>query len=261
MDCIENTWAIWTWTWWKAPYSLNLRCEWEWLIEPLIYNWSGITHQSFCFANKIPWTCPCRKCTWYVRDKNWLETPVEDFEVCKPWCPQQEECNWNPICEECLQDPESCIDIPPIWPWPNEVIVECNTWLVYHRSGIDFSRFSLANRIPWDCPYRQCSWIVINNNWNIISTWSFQVPGTWCDPGWGWGWWGDWTWEIPIIPIDIDDIDSPIIPAECISCPCNYADFANSLNINDKIKAILLDDTINTIYSQTVPVFLKEFLE
>ena len=76
-----------------------------------------------------------------------------------------------------------------------------------------------------------------------------------------WGWNGtSWNWQATTI-VDLDGTDSPIIPAECMSCPCNYADFANSLNVNDKIKALLWDDSINTIYSQSIPVFLSEFLE
>ena len=108
--------------------------------------------------------------------------------------------------------------------------------------------------IPWDCPCRQCQRTATNST--RTSTWNFQLCDPECQPDQPWTWNEIW-WDIPI---NLNDIDAPIIVSECISCPCNYADFANTLNINDKVKAILWDDALNTIYNQSVPVFLKEFL-
>ena len=121
--------------------------------------------------------------------------------------------------------------------------------------------------IIWDCPCRQCERTVINASWTTTSNWNFQVCEPECNSWggwWGWEWWWEWWWswnsiDPPEIPGGNEQ--SPITPWECISCPCNYADFESSLNINDRIKAILLDDSISVIYSQTTPTYLKEFLE
>ena len=98
----------------------------------------------------------------------------------------------------------------------------------------------------------------MNSNWNITSSWDIEICNTWCN------WWGNWWgnengWIIPV-SIDINNIDTPIITSECLACPCNYVDFANSLNINDKIKAVLRDDSLSTIYSQSNSIYLNDFL-
>ena len=254
-DCINSTWHLGSRFGWAAPYDLTLECDYDtW--NPILYGRSGILNNTFCFANKIPWSCPCRQCRWLVTDSNWIQSPTTEFQVCSLWCnpTPPDSCEWNPLCDECEQNPESCIDIPA-WPWPNDVIVQCEPNLSYHRSGINISKFSLANKIPWDCPCRQCTWTVINWSGTVTSTWNFQVCNlSWCDPE------NPEIPEIPVIPPDINWPDTPIIPAECLQCPCNYADFANDLNINDRIKAILWDDSISTIYSQSFPVYVWEFL-
>ena len=255
IECENNAESIWSRSGWVAPYDVTLECDYN-TDSPLLYGRSWIMNNSFCFANRIPWSCPCRQCRWLVTDSNWIQSHFNEFLVCNSWCnpTPPDPCDWNPLCDECEQDPESCIDTP--WPWPSDVIVQCEPDLSYHWSWINVSRFSLANRIPWDCPCRQCTRTVINSSGTTTSTWNFQVCEPWCDPGW-WGW---NTWDIPVIPPDINWPDVPIIPAECLQCPCNYADFANALNINDRVKAILRDDTISTIYNQSFPVYIWEFL-
>ena len=257
-ECENNTGSLGSRSGGVAPYDLTLECDYNtW--NPILYGRSGILNNTFCFANKIPWSCPCRQCRWRVTDSNWIQSSTTEFQVCTPWCnpTPPDPCEWNPFCEECEENPESCIDIPS-WPGPNDVIVQCEPNLSYHRSGIDVSTFSLANKIPWDCPCRQCTWTVINWSGAVTSTWNFQVCNlSWCDPE------NPENPEIPVIPVvppDINGTDVPIISAECLQCPCNYADFANTLNINDRVKAILWDDSISVIYNQSFPVYIWEFL-
>lgn len=52
-----------------------------------------------------------------------------------------------------------------------------------------------------------------------------------------------------------------IFPNECLSCPCTFSDFANSLNIDDKVKAILWDIDMNVLYSESIPESIKQFLQ
>ena len=253
-NCANSSWSLGTRSGGTAPYELSLECDYN-TDTPVIYSRSWIIKNTFCFANMIPWNCPCRQCRWRVTDVNWVQSHFTEFPICNQWCisTPPDPCEWNPLCDECEQDPESCISMPP---WSDSVIVQCEPNLSYHWSGINVPNFSLGNKIPWDCPCRQCTWTTTNASGTVTSTWDFQVCEPWCEPGW----WGS-TWDIPIIPPDINWPDTPIIPAECLQCPCNYADFANDLNINDKVKAILWDDSISTIYSQSFPVYIWEFLD
>ncbi len=261
--CLQNPETCASWSGWVWPYNLTARCE----PDNTPYFRYNISSNNFSFLNIFTWSCPCRQCHWFVSDSNGIKSITGDFQVCNDSCiidpdwpdnpTPPDPCEWNPFCEECEQNSEYCIDIPS-WPGPSDVIVQCEPNLSYHWSGINISSFSLANRIPWDCPCRQCTWTVINWSGTVTSTWNFQVCNlSWCDPE-------DpenpEIPEIPIIPPDINWTDTPIIPAECIQCPCNYADFANALNINDKVKAILWDDSMSIIYNQSFPIYIWEFL-
>ena len=193
---------------------------------------------NFSFNWLFPWACPCKTCHWYVQDSDGNVSYTRDFQVCNDGCESPTDpCIWNPFCVDCIDNPDNC--------------VQCEPDLEYYRSNIDVSSFSLANKIPWGCPCRQCQWSS-TSSWGV-STWSFQVCEPWCNPDQPWWGWID-------IPININGTDTPIIVSECLSCPCNYVDFANSLNIDDKVKAILRDDSLTTLYNRSVPVFLKEFL-
>ena len=112
------------------------------------------------------------------------------------------------------------------------------------------------------------------------------------DGDWDWDWDGDWDGDVdsdwdgipdhldacPTIPenwngatdsdwcpeVDIDGIvdeDAGVSVKECLSCPCDFSDFANNLNIKDSIKAILWDFDMTTIYSETIPESIKHFLK
>ncbi|MCK9466710.1 MAG: thrombospondin type 3 repeat-containing protein [Candidatus Absconditabacterales bacterium] len=65
----------------------------------------------------------------------------------------------------------------------------------------------------------------------------------------------------PEIDIDGEIDDSGISVKECFSCPCDYSDFANDLNIKDRVKAILWDFDMTTIYSETIPESIRQFLK
>lgn len=52
-----------------------------------------------------------------------------------------------------------------------------------------------------------------------------------------------------------------ILPKECLSCPCVFSDFANDLNIDDKIKAVLRDINMEILYSESIPESIKQFLQ
>lgn len=202
---------------------------------------------NFSFNGLLPWACPCKTCYWYVQDSLGNVSYTRKFQVCGDDCghePPPDPCSLNPFCDDCIENPDNCVPIPG---WPAELLVQCEPDLEYYWTNIRIPMFSLANMIPWDCPCRQCQWIS-TNSWTTL-TWSFQVCEPWCEPIWPW--WGD----TPII-----DPDTPIVVSECLSCPCNYVDFTNSLNIDDKVKAILRDDSMTTLYNRSAPVFLKEFL-
>ena len=242
---------------------MSVQCDADFNNNPLFYEWSNVVWHNICFANRIPWSCPCRQCHWYVTDSLGQITSTRDFKVCTPGCDPN--CEWEPFYNKCLENPDDCIKLPE-WSWPTEINVECEGDLSYYWSGEYCSKFPLAHMIPWDCPCRQCRWTASNSS--RTSTWTFQLcdqnSGCWSGGSWGWSWSGwSWSWNNSVwweIPINLNDIDTPIIVSECNSCPCNYADFANTLNINDRIKAILRDDSLNTIYNQSIPVFLNEFL-
>jgi len=129
--------------------------------------------------------------------------------------------------------------------------------------------------------------------WGGTWIWGGIWGGTWIWGGiWGGTWiWGginfddeDWDWipdhldACPTIPenyngiedsdwcpeIDVDklnDEEANITAKECFSCPCNFSDFANDLNIKDKVKAILWDFGMTTIYSETIPENIRQFLQ
>ncbi|HOG15061.1 MAG TPA: hypothetical protein PK674_00585, partial [Candidatus Absconditabacterales bacterium] len=66
----------------------------------------------------------------------------------------------------------------------------------------------------------------------------------------------------PEIDVDkLNDEEANITAKECFSCPCNFSDFANDLNIKDKVKAILWDFGMTTIYSETIPENIRQFLQ
>ena len=181
-------------------------------------------------------------------------------------CPNiPENYNW-------IKDYDWC---PEIW---NGKICSVNNFNYYDYSF----RWWLWDNI-WDNNISWWDWGSIGGNsgswwgWGSGSWWDWG-SGSWWDWGsgswWGWGsgswwdwgsgsWWdwggGDWNdnWEIPI---DINNIDTPIVVSECLSCPCNYADFASNLNIGDQIQAILRDYNLDTIFSQTTPISLKLFM-
>ena len=243
--CLLDPELCWMWTWWVWPYSVTAWCE----PENIIYSWNNIMWNNFSFNWLFSWACPCKTCHWYVQDSEGNISYTRDFQVCNDGCESPiDPCIWNPFCVDCIDNPDNCINISD---WPADLLVQCEPDLEYYRSNIDVSSFSLANKIPWDCPCRQCQWSS-TSSWGV-STWSFQVCEPWCSPDQPWWGWID-------IPININGTDTPIIVSECLSCPCNYVDFANSLNIDDKVKAILRDDSLTTLYNRSVPVFLKEFL-
>lgn len=61
--------------------------------------------------------------------------------------------------------------------------------------------------------------------------------------------------------MDIWEDDSFIIEPECFACPCNFSEFANTLNINDSIKAVLRDYNMTTIYNDSIPESIKLYLK
>ena len=248
-DRLDDTGSLWIRSGWTAPFKISVICEdSEWIV----FEQTNITGHNFCFANRLSGSCnPYRQCHRWITDALGLSSSIGDFKVSSNNC--NNDCKWDPFCLKCIDDPDDCIRFD--WEWPTDITVNCETDLIYHWSGVYWSMFPVAHMFPWSCdPYRQCNWIAVN--WSGISTWTFQVYDPECESHASW-------WNIVIgweTPIDFGNIDSSII-SECNSCPCNYADFANSLNINDKVKALLWDDSKSTIYNQSVPVFLKEFLE
>jgi hypothetical protein len=77
---------------------------------------------------------------------------------------------------------------------------------------------------------------------------NFQVCKDECD---------SW-WENPTPPAPTPDW--PITTPECLACPCNYTDFWNTLTLNDDVKAILLDLWMTTLYSESIPVWIMQYL-
>ncbi len=77
----------------------------------------------------------------------------------------------------------------------------------------------------------------------------------------------DWCPEIwlnescNIWPNNMKIPENNIIQNECLSCPCAFSDFANDLNINDKVKAILWDFDMKIIYSESIPDSIRQFLQ
>lgn len=54
---------------------------------------------------------------------------------------------------------------------------------------------------------------------------------------------------------------STIIPAECLSCPCAFSDFASDLILDDKIGAKLWDLNMEVLYSESIPEPIRQYLE
>jgi len=138
------------------------------------------------------------------------------------------------------------------------------------------NQMDLNNNWWWD----SCDWLYYDN-WN----------DNWIN--WDWDIDSDWDWIIddldacPLIPenynwiedfdgcpeiwssadcnlgnINYDDVGiNPIIPTECLSCPCAFSDFANDLILDDKVQATLWDLDMNVMYSESIPEPIKQFLE
>ena len=60
---------------------------------------------------------------------------------------------------------------------------------------------------------------------------------------------------------NIATIENTITQKECLACPCEFSDFANDLNINDTVKAVLWDFDMKTIYSESIPESVRQFLQ
>jgi hypothetical protein len=64
--------------------------------------------------------------------------------------------------------------------------------------------------------------------------------------------------EPPITPWDDD---WPITTPECLSCPCIFTDYWDTLNIHDDVKAVLFDYSMNILYWETIPVGIMQYLD
>lgn len=168
----------------------------------------------------------CNNCIWDVNNCNWWPT-----NIC-----------WNGQSE----NNGTWIG----WKWPYNVTAQCDNKPndIKHWYNISWQCFSFEKYFESDCPCNQCHWFVQDVDWEISEMQNFQVCKDECD---------SW-WENPTPPAPTPDW--PITTPECLACPCNYTDFWNTLTLNDDVKAILLDLWMTTLYSESIPVWIMQYL-
>lgn len=263
-SCDLQTSAFWTWTA-TPPYSLTLECP----DLDILYDRTNITDNCFPLDDKVPWQCPCATCYRVVKWADWVISQKKEFSVCAPECdttliadwPEwpvpgcsgndcNDICTWNvnscpscngdPNCNVCENNPVSC-GIWTGWVWPFEIKAWCDpdTALIYSWTNISWHRFSFANIFEWTCPCKVCHRVVEDSIWNIAERHDFNVCTEDCDV---------WWW------------DGPEVMDECLSCPCNYTDYWNTLSTKDDVKAILFDFWMTTLYTESIPVTIMQYL-
>ena len=274
-NCEQDPDSCGTWTWWEWPFVITSRCE----DENILYQWFNITSRNFSFNNIFEWDCPCRVCHRFVSSSDWLVSGIKDIYICNnctpdsPWiisewpdvpvtpcvwnecdnvcqwdvndCPS---CNWSPDCDWCEQNPDSC-GTWTWWEWPFIITARCESnSIIYQRFNITSLEFSFANIFEWDCPCRVCHRFVEDELWNVSETNDIFVCNEECNNP-----------TDPDVPTIIPG-DEPIETPECLSCPCIFTDYWDTLNINDKVKAILFDYDMSVIYWETIPVSIMQYL-
>jgi len=168
-------------------------------------------------------------------------------------------CEWS-NCDNCVWNVNNCNILCPdnqtsnesniTWTWgvwPYMVMVQCEWNIEKQRTNISWQCLTLEKQFEWNCPCNQCRWFVQDSNWDTIDWLDFQV----CKEECAW-------WDEPTPPTPLPD--GPITTQECLACPCNYTDFWNTLSLNDDVKAILLDLWMTTLYSETIPVWIMQYL-
>ena len=233
-------------------------------------------------SNIFEASCPCNICQRSVSVKRkWktISTPRTKFQVCKEWCEPNPwvwptpgpnpiipdgpdwpvPCEWSD-CNNCVWNVNNCNIMCQNnqtsnesnitwtwWVWPYMVTARCDWTSEKQRTNISWQCLTLEKQFEWNCPCNQCHWFVQDSNWDVSDILDFQVCKEECE----------W-WDEPSTPTPLPD--GPITTQECLACPCNYTDFWNTLSLNDDVKAILLDLNMTTLYSESIPVWIMQYL-
>ena len=294
-DCSNSNFAARWKTKLMWPFTVTVSC----LKDTNLHIRSNITNHCIWLDGALKWTCPCDTCQRSVSakvGKKMISSPRKKFQVCGEWCnpsPNPEpspiiadwpewpvlDCEEGKDCNDCIWDVSNCDT--PWWGgwwewwgsgslcWDNQESPESNgTWIggvepytvtawcdwvnneeKKQRNNIYGQCFPFEKYFPWDCPCNQCHWFVEDSNWNHSDILNFKVCKEECK------WWDD---DNPPSPTPTPD--GPITTPECLSCPCIYTDYGNNLSLNDDVKAILLDLDMNTLYSESIPVWIMQYL-
>ena len=180
--CRPNPELCGAWSGWVWPFSVTARCSYD--SGVVNHSWSNIIWHEFSFAGYFPSVCPCEPCHRYVTDSNGLRSPIGVFQVCDNSCINNSEsennCHWDPECELCLLNPESCWTWS-WWVWPYSVTAWCEPEnIIYDWYNIMWNNFSFNGLLPWACPCKKCHWYVQDSIGNITNTRDFQVCNDWC---------------------------------------------------------------------------------
>ena len=165
---------------------------------------------------------------------------VDDWDSEVPTCWNGEIDEWE-TCQNCSKDlKDLCLDIWEDPECPNGVV---NEWETCQNCADDL--WSLC--IGWNEEIPTC-WNKVVDPWETCSNCPEDVPV--CDQDWdgcsdvldSCPFLAGEDWECcPTIPSWCEWDDCVLVKAVCNSCPCQFADFTNTLQRNDQVRARLWD--------------------
>lgn len=232
----------------------------------------AIANKDICLEAKLNWTLNQFKCDM---DGDWIPDICDDdidgdgiknliwlidFEL--PDC----KINWDNINKDIwdLHNNVCSLDNCPIYVNKDQMDLNNNWWwdqcdnlLNFNNKNSDYWDNSWIKDSDWDwIPDHLDACPEIPENYNGIED-SDGCPEIWASENCS-----IWNMKYNIWWINDNWInDNTIIVSECFSCPCVFSDFANDLNIDDKVKAILRDINMETLYSESIPESIKQFLK
>ena len=68
-------------------------------------------------------------------------------------------------------------------------------------------------------------------------------------------------WCCPEVPTPCEWTNCPLVKPLCNQCPCHFADYSNTLQKNDQVRAKLRDQKLNVHYNYSPFVGINNFLK
>lgn len=230
--------------------------------------------QKLCWNGKVDPGETCKTCPQDVPvcEKTCWNGKVDPGETCKT-CPEDSKncpkvC-WNGIidqwetCKTCPQDVQRCFSLC----WNGQI--EFSLWEECDDGPENWKNWVCSS----ECKNLQLCWNGKVDQWETCSTCPQDVPT--CDRD------GDGIPDVydrcPDVPEDKNGIEDedwcPEIPAPCLdnekcplvnpvcnSCPCQFADFSNTLHKNDSIRAKLFDQKRRVHYNYSPFTDIRQFI-